>query len=110
MKHFLYKLLISCFAFLLISCNNKKDAESTVKLNKDGIPILQPFEDEMPQLTTNYVKLIKNFSNGILYKIKPVISCIYPIPQNINNEMVGSTEDRIKYTLYINEKLKTYII
>jgi CubicO group peptidase (beta-lactamase class C family) len=55
MKLFLNKLLISCFAFLLLSCNNKKDAESTVKLNKDGIPILQPFEDEMPQLTTNYV-------------------------------------------------------
>ncbi len=57
-------------------------------------------------LTISYVKLIKDFSNGVFYKIKPIISCIYPIPQNINNEMVGSKEDRIRYTLYMNELLK----
>jgi lysophospholipase L1-like esterase len=64
------------------------------------------YKIEIDKLTTNYVKLIKDFSNGVLYKIKPIISCIYPIPQNENNEMSGSKEDRITYTIYMNEKLK----
>ena len=64
------------------------------------------YKNLIDNMTTNYVKLIKDFSNGVLYKIKPIISCIYPIPQNINNEIVGSKEDRITYTLYMNERLK----
>jgi hypothetical protein len=64
------------------------------------------YKNEIDNMVTNYVKLIKDYSNGKLYKIKPIISCIYPIPQSINNEMTGTNEERIEYTLYMNDKLK----
>lgn len=64
------------------------------------------YEDTIDSITETYIKLIKKFSDGSYYKIKPIICCIFPIPQNVNNEMNGSKEDRITYTLYINKKLK----
>lgn len=65
--------------------------------------ILIKHQDE---LTSNYIKLIQKFTDGSYYKIRPIISCVFPIPQNINSKMCGSKEDRITYTLYMNEKLK----
>jgi hypothetical protein len=64
------------------------------------------YEAEIDSLVLNYIELIKKFSDGTFYKIKPIINCVFPIPQNINSEMNGSKEDRINYTLYMNKKLK----
>ena len=53
-----------------------------------------------------YVKLIKDYSDGTLYNIKPIISCVYPIPLVVNDTVIGSDKDRMLYTKYMNEKLK----
>jgi len=57
-------------------------------------------------LVNYYIKIIKKYSDGTLYKIKPIVNCIYPIPIITNNTILGSEDERIKYTLYMNEKLK----
>jgi len=53
-----------------------------------------------------YINLIKNYSDGTLYNIKPIISCVYPIPLLVNDTIIGSDNDRIIYTKYMNEILK----
>jgi lysophospholipase L1-like esterase len=66
----------------------------------------ESYKVAIDDLTNGYIKLIKQFTDGSYYKIQPIISCIFPIPQNTNSEMTGSKEDRINYTIYMNEKLK----
>lgn len=68
------------------------------------------YKDLINYLTENYIKLIQNYQNGTYFKIKPIISCVFPIPQNTNDQMNGSKEERITYTLYMNEKLKELCI
>lgn len=64
------------------------------------------YKAEIDNLVLKYINLIKLFSDGTLYNIKPIVYCILPIPQNINNEINGSYEERINYTIYMNVKLK----
>jgi lysophospholipase L1-like esterase len=64
------------------------------------------YKEAINSLVLSYIELINRFSNGTPYKIKPIVSCVFPIPQNTNNNMTGSNEDRINYTIYMNEKLK----
>lgn len=64
------------------------------------------WSNEINNLFTNYILKVVFFK--VKYKIKPIISCIYPNPrpgaegQNPN----GSYEERKKYTLYANDLLK----
>lgn len=52
----LYNLIFLCFTLLFIACSKeKKTAQGVVKINKEGIPILQPLQEEMPRLTAGYV-------------------------------------------------------
>ncbi len=69
-------------------------------------PGSQGYQEMIDSLISGYINLIKRYSNGELYKIKPIISCVYPIPLSINDSITGSETDRIKYTLYMSEKLK----
>jgi CubicO group peptidase (beta-lactamase class C family) len=51
----LYKLLFVCCSILFIACSKeKKTTENIVKTNDNGLPILQPLQDEMPKLTAGY--------------------------------------------------------
>lgn len=64
------------------------------------------YKEAIDYLVQNYISLIKKYSDGTYYKIKPIISCVFPIPQIINNEMNGSKDERITYTIYMNQQLK----
>lgn len=64
------------------------------------------YETEIDTLVLSYINIIKKYSDGTLYKIKPIINCVYPIPISNNDTIFGSEDDRIKYTIYINKKLK----
>ena len=52
------------------------------------------------QLVVKYIECIK------MYKIKPIINCIYPVPLSINDTIFGSDDERIEYTIFMNARLK----
>ena len=57
-KSILYKsLFFLCISFAVISCTKeKKDtAHNVIKINKNGLPVLQPLQEDMPKLTAGYV-------------------------------------------------------
>ena len=60
----------------------------------------------LDEILTKYIHKIKNIEK--IYKIKPIVPCIYPIPRidAINVNTIGSDQDRIKYTEYANKKIK----
>ena len=62
------------------------------------------YEQLIDLLVEHYVKFIKNLP----YKIYPIINCIYPISSCMENQsnIFGDYETRIKYTLYMNKRLK----
>lgn len=64
------------------------------------------FELMINELVNDYINLIKKYSDGSLFFIKPIISCVYPIPIGTSPNIMGSDDDRIKYTLYMNKKLR----
>jgi hypothetical protein len=65
------------------------------------------YESMIDSLLSKYLNLINAYKNGTIFSIRPIIACIYPIPLNTNDSIVGSEEDRIAYTLYMNESLKS---
>ena len=64
------------------------------------------YKTMIDELVDEYIKLITKYSDGTLYKIKPVVSCVYPIQLSINENIYGSDDERIIYTKYMNSKLK----
>lgn len=57
-------------------------------------------------LISQYINLIKKYSDGTLFKIKPIVNCVYPIPLSMNDTIIGSDTDRIIYTKYMNKQLE----
>ncbi len=57
-KYFpLYTLLIiGCALFLLAGSKQKKATDTTLKINKNGLPMMQPLKEEMPKLSEAYIK------------------------------------------------------
>ena len=52
----LYSITLLCLSVFVVSCTKeKKTAEGVVKINKSGLPVMQPLQEEMPQLTAAYV-------------------------------------------------------
>lgn len=54
--YILFTILLG--AFILVECSKSKEkrsASGVIKVNKNGLPILQPLEEEMPQLTIGYI-------------------------------------------------------
>jgi len=55
----IYSLFILLLgAFLLVGCSKSKEkrtASGVIKINKNGLPILQPLQEEMPKLTIGYI-------------------------------------------------------
>ena len=55
-RFFKYTIQFSAVILLLISCSKQeKTEEEIVKMNKNGIPILQPLQVEMPKLTSAFI-------------------------------------------------------
>lgn len=76
------------------------DIQKNVSLHCDNNHI--KFLDE---ILTKYIEKIKNIEK--IYKIKPIVPCIYPIPRvdAVNVNTLGTDHDRIKYTEYANSKI-----
>jgi len=58
------------------------------------------------KLVNNYIEIIKAYSNGNKYKIRPIVSCVYPITINTKDSIIGTNEERIQYTSYMNYLLQ----
>lgn len=56
-KSTLYKLLILfCLIILTVYCSKeKKNAKGVIKINTNGLPVMQPLQEEMPKLNANYI-------------------------------------------------------
>jgi CubicO group peptidase (beta-lactamase class C family) len=57
-KSTLYKsLFFLCISFAIISCTKEKKntTHNVIKINKNGLPVLQPLQEDMPKLTAGYV-------------------------------------------------------
>jgi CubicO group peptidase (beta-lactamase class C family) len=56
-KNSLYTALILTVLLVLSSCTKvEKTEEGIVKVNKSGIPIMQPLQEELPALTADFIK------------------------------------------------------
>ena len=86
----------------VLFCYGWNDIQKNIKkYSKDN------YKNLIDYLVINYIKIIKKYSDGTLYQIRPIVNCIYPIPISTNDSIFGSDEERIEYTLYMNEKLKS---
>jgi hypothetical protein len=76
------------------------DIQKNVNLhcNNDYIKFLD-------EILTKYIDKIKKIEE--IFKIKPIVPCIYPIPRidAVNVNTIGSDYDRKKYTEYANSKI-----
>jgi hypothetical protein len=86
--------------YVLFSYGWNDVQKNIYKYSKDN------YEVEINRMVIKYINLIKQYSDGTLYRIKPIINCVYPIPLSMNDTILGSDNDRILYTKYINERLK----
>lgn len=51
----IYSILLASLGTALVSCSKeKKTADGVIKINKSGLPVLQPLQKDMPKLTSNY--------------------------------------------------------
>ena len=65
-KYILQTLLFCCF---LMACSKKEKTEKgIVKFNDNGIPVMQPLQEEMPKLSTFYIYTKKNAVDRFFYK------------------------------------------
>lgn len=57
----LKKLTCTLVCLLIIACGKeKKTSEGILKINKEGIPVMQPLQKEMPKLSNSYIQKKKN--------------------------------------------------
>lgn len=95
-----YKLNIKDNDFVLF-CYGWNDVQKNIyKYSKDN------YELEIDRMVCKYINLIKSYSDGSLYQIKPIVNCVYPIPLSMNDTILGSDDERILYTKYMNKQLK----
>ncbi len=65
-KYILQSLLFCCF---ILACSKKEKTEKgIVKVNDNGIPVMQPLQEEMPKLSTFYIHTKKNAVDRFFYK------------------------------------------
>jgi CubicO group peptidase (beta-lactamase class C family) len=51
-----YTIQLFAIIFLSVSCSKQeKSEEAIIKVNKDGLPIMMPLQEEMPKLTKSYI-------------------------------------------------------
>ncbi|MDN3677301.1 serine hydrolase domain-containing protein [Flavobacterium paronense] len=51
-----HTLLFITFILLTFSCSKQeKNEDGIVKINKNGIPVMQPLQEELPKLTSSYI-------------------------------------------------------
>jgi len=52
----LHKLLVAIVFLLATSCSKQEKTEDgVIKINKDGLPVMMPLQEEMPKLTKAYI-------------------------------------------------------
>lgn len=52
----LYKTIVCLVVIIVSSCSKQeKNEEGIVKINKNGLPVMQPLQDELPKLSTAFV-------------------------------------------------------
>ncbi|MDI9258435.1 serine hydrolase domain-containing protein [Flavobacterium sedimenticola] len=55
-KNPLYSLLFSTSLLLTVSCSKQeKTAEGVIKINKNGIPVMQPLQEPLPKLSPSFI-------------------------------------------------------
>lgn len=65
-KYILQSLLFCCF---LMACSKKEKTEKDiVKVDDNGIPVMQPLQEEMPKLSSSYIHTKKNAVDRFFYK------------------------------------------
>jgi len=65
-KYILQSLLFCCF---LVACSKKEKTEKgIVKVDDNGIPVMQPLQEEMPKLSSSYIHTKKNAVDRFFYK------------------------------------------
>lgn len=51
----LYSILLASLGTAIVGCSKeKKTDDGVIKINKSGLPVLQPLQKDMPKLTSNY--------------------------------------------------------
>jgi CubicO group peptidase (beta-lactamase class C family) len=51
-----YTIQLFAIIFLTVSCSKQEKSEDAIiKVNKDGLPIMMPLQEEMPKLTKSYI-------------------------------------------------------
>lgn len=95
LKPTLYTLfLISLCSCFFVGCTKeKKTIAEVVKINKNGLPILQPLQEEMPKLTVGYInekhRKIEEFFNKVWTKNDNVSFLVAQNGQIIYENYVG---------------------
>lgn len=65
-KYILQSLLFCCF---LVACSKKEKTEKgIVKVDDNGIPVMQPLQEEMPKLSSSYIHTKRNAVDRFFYK------------------------------------------
>lgn len=86
---------------IVLFCFGWNDVQKNIfKYGKDN------YKEMINNLVTEYINTIKKYSDGINYKIKPIINCVYPNSLSTCDTITGTDNDRIGYTILINNKLR----
>ena len=51
-----YIFILSALLFIATSCSKQeKNEENIIKINENGIPVMQPLQEELPKLTKSFI-------------------------------------------------------
>ncbi|MGV1011659.1 MAG: serine hydrolase domain-containing protein [Flavobacterium sp.] len=66
----LYSILLASLGTAIVGCSKeKKTADGVIKINKSGLPVLQPLQKDMPKLTSNYCNDKKSRIDSYFHKV-----------------------------------------
>ena len=66
----LYSILLASLGTAIVGCSKeKKTDDGVIKINKSGLPVLQPLQKDMPKLTSNYCNDKKSRIDSYFHKV-----------------------------------------
>jgi lysophospholipase L1-like esterase len=86
---------------IVLFCYGWNDVQKNIHTYSNG-----DYKSMIDGLVYQYIEIIRCYSDGTLFKIRPIVNCVYPLPLSINNTITGTDQDRILYTRYMNERLQ----
>jgi hypothetical protein len=86
---------------IVLFCYGWNDVQKNIHTYSNG-----DYKSTIDDLVHQYITTIKHYSDGTLFKIRPIVNCVYPLPLSTNDAMTGSEQERITYTRYMNERLR----